>query len=192
MKMYRMRIIFILIGILFISSPAYAKTEENLITHKSVISSEKSAEYQILYNLKKENYTDNRKIQLARVLSRYNSPLIGYVDEIVSSSDLYGIDWKLVPAIAGVESGFCRKIPYNSFNCWGFDNGSHTFSDYKSAVYEVARVLRLHYIDKGLTSPERMSSVYAPPSSTWASKVRYFMSILDTNLTENLSLQINI
>lgn len=192
MKSFCLFLFIIFICIFFIPVPIYAQKNTSVIVYVSVNSSENSASYPVVKIQKKTEIPDNRKQKLAEVLSHYNSPLLPFIDEIISASDLYGIDWKLVPAIAGVESGFCNQIPRHSYNCWGFDNGNHTFIDYINAIYDISRVLRLQYIDNGLIKPEQMVSVYAPSSSTWASKVYYFMQMLDTSRQEILILQINI
>jgi hypothetical protein len=173
-------------------SRVYAQNPTEGINHKSVSSSENSAHFEVNVYQNRTGENDDRKMKLVRYLQRSNSPLLGYIDDIITSADLYDVDWTLVTAISGVESGFCRQIPYNSYNCWGWKNGEHAFENYKSAIYEVTRVLRLNYMNKGLTTPELISPIYAPPSTTWASKVRYFMNRIDTNQEDKLMLQINI
>lgn len=117
--------------------------------------------------------------KLKAFLNRYNSELITHSQYIIDKSDEYQIPWSMVAAISGVESGFCRSIPYNSYNCWGWNNGSARFNDYRHAIEIVSKTIRKSYFDKGLDTPYKMSRVYAPPSPTWGRKVHYFMNLIE-------------
>lgn len=133
--------------------------------------------------------TDQRDSRLRRFLSKYNSPLISYSKFIVLLADKYEIDWRLVTAIAGVESTFCRAIPYNSYNCWGWKNGKHAFSGYTEALEKVSKTLGTRYYGRGLDTPEAIAPVYAPPSSTWARNVRFFMNRIEDDASSSFLAQ---
>jgi hypothetical protein len=122
---------------------------------------------------------DNRVNKLITFLSKYNSPLSDYAENIIIYSDDYEIPWSLVTAIAGVESGFCKQIPKGSYNCWGWENGASRFKDYRLAIETVTRVLRNNYFNRGMITPEKISRVYAPSSTTWAAKVHYFTYLIE-------------
>src|SRR5262249_29143298 len=62
---------------------------------------------------------DQRAVILKDYLAQYNSPLENHAQDFVDAADSYGIDWKLVPAISGVESTFGKAIP-GGFNGWGW------------------------------------------------------------------------
>src|SRR5688572_7783897 len=47
---------------------------------------------------------DPRAKILADYLEKRNSPMKNQAQDFIDAADHYGIDWKLVPAIAGVES----------------------------------------------------------------------------------------
>lgn len=96
----------------------------------------------------------------------------------VSTADKYQLDWRLVAAIAGVESDFGRRIPANSYNAWGWNNGNYRFDSWMSGIDQVHAVIKEKYYDRGLRTPTQMSRVYAPPSTTWAGKVNYFQKQL--------------
>lgn len=130
---------------------------------------------------------DPRPDKLKFFFQSQNSPLEPHADIIVQLADKYDLPWNLVPAIAGVESTFCRHIPENSFNCWGWANGKTTFTNYPTAVEIVSKALRERYYDRGLTTPELISPVYAPPSTTWAGKIRMFMEKIDQQPAPGLS-----
>lgn len=140
-----------------------------------------------------DNLPDSRLLRLKNTLEKYRSPMIDYSEYIIQTSDKYQLPWSLVPAIAGIESSFCRKIPYNSYNCWGWENGATKFTDYKTAIEVVSKSLRNNYFSKGLDTPEKIAPIYAPPSVSWAKKVRYFMYMIENQtFPSDFSLEINI
>ena len=49
-----------------------------------------------------------RAEKIDALLARYDSPLVGYGEKFVEEADQNGIDYRLLPAIAGVESTFGR------------------------------------------------------------------------------------
>lgn len=126
-----------------------------------------------------ESKEDMRIKKLEHFLSSYNSPLTPHSELIVTLSDAYDIPWTLVPAISGVESGFCHHIPIGSSNCWGWNNGKSAFEDLSQAIYIVSKTIKYSYFDRGLDTPFKMSHVYAPPSSTWGGKVSFFMNKIE-------------
>jgi len=122
---------------------------------------------------------DERVIKLEKFLKSYNSPLAEYADKIVEAADRYGLDWKLVPAITGVESTFGKQIPAGSYNAYGWANGAFYFQSWEQSIDLVSKTLKEKYIDRGLDTPYKMGPIYAPPSKTWAWKITYFMNKLD-------------
>ena len=128
---------------------------------------------------KPEFQVDKRIIKLEKFLESYDSPLAEYADKFVESADKYGLDWKLVPAITGVESTFGKQIPAGSFNAYGWANGAFYFESWEQSIDLVSKTLKEKYIKRGLDTPYKMGPVYAPPSKTWAYKVVSFMNKLD-------------
>ena len=124
---------------------------------------------------------DHRVTKLRQYLRQKHSPLTPYAAQIVREADNNQLDWRLLVSIAGVESGFGQHIPWQSSNAWGWNNGSTKFSSWPESISVVSRGLKIHYMNKGLTTPEKMSRVYAPPSQTWGGKVRYFLSEIELN-----------
>ena len=130
--------------------------------------------------LKKSQVKKDYRIDILRAyLTKHNSPLAEYAAEFVISADKYNIDWRLVPAIAGVESTFGKRIPYNSFNAYGWANGDYSFKSWEDSIEIVTRTLREKYIDKGAPSIAKIARRYAPPSSTWARNVKFFMNKIE-------------
>jgi len=122
---------------------------------------------------------DARAMVLQKFLKLNNSPLLPYANMLVQTADHYGLDWKLIPAIAQKESGLCRVIPEGSHNCWGWgihSKGTLMFDNYPEAIDTVAKGLKEKYIDMGYTTPEKIMTKYAhPDSTTWADGVSMYM-----------------
>lgn len=127
---------------------------------------------------------DARLTQLTAYLQSMDSPLTPYADWFISEADRNSLDWKLVAAIAGVESTFGKQIPYGSYNGWGWGipTGAQSgivFADWKDGITEVSEGLRKNYLDRGATSIEQIGRIYAA-SPAWPWKVQYFLSQIDS------------
>jgi hypothetical protein len=120
--------------------------------------------------------------KIRQFLANYNSPLEPYAIDIINSADEYGLDRRLLVAIAMQESGLCKVIPVGSNNCWGF--GIYTghvtrFADYKEGIYTVSKALATRYKKKGLVTPEQIMTMYTPSSNgSWAIGVNRTMGKL--------------
>ncbi|MBA3723498.1 MAG: hypothetical protein H0W89_01220 [Candidatus Levybacteria bacterium] len=125
---------------------------------------------------------DGRKERVRQFLAKYNSPLEANAGDIVDAADEFGLDYRLIPAIAMQESNLCRKIPHNSYNCWGYGiyGGKVTrFKDYKEGIYTVTKGLATRYKPRGLVTPEQIMTMYTPGSNgSWAFSVNHFMTQL--------------
>ena len=120
------------------------------------------------------------RIELVRqYLERYNSPLVNYSSFIVEKADEYGIDFKLIPAIAQQESNLCKIIPPGTFNCWGWgihSKGTLGFNSFENGIETVTAGLKKEYIDKGYVTPEEIMTKYTPLSNgSWAEGVNQFI-----------------
>lgn len=122
---------------------------------------------------------DYRVTNLEKFLSSYNSPLTDYAKDFVYFADENGLDYRLVPAITGVESTFGKHIPQNSYNAYGWANGNYSFESWEDSISTVSSTLKDKYIDGGATTINKIARIYAPPSTTWAGKVKYFMAKID-------------
>jgi len=125
---------------------------------------------------------DGRVEKIRQFLARYNSPLEPFASDIVDSADQYGLDYRLIPAIAMQESNLCKVIPQGSNNCWGFGIYGKTvtrFADYHEAIYTVTKTLATKYKTKGLVTPDQIMTMYTPSSNgSWAFSVNHFMDVL--------------
>jgi len=126
---------------------------------------------------------DGRVANLKQFFRKYNSPLYDYAELIVSVSDKYGFDYRLLPAIAMQESNLCRYIPKDSYNCWGwgiYGDQVVRFSSFKEAIETVAYGIKKEYIDKGLVTASMIMKKYTPSSpGTWARGVNTFLRMLE-------------
>lgn len=122
---------------------------------------------------------DYRVLILRKYLDSHNSPLTDSSEHFVAYADKYQLDWRMVAAISGVESTFGKRIPKNSYNAYGWNNGNYYFESWEDSIEVVSKTLRQKYYDRGATSINQIARRYAPPSSTWAWKVEYFMDKID-------------
>jgi hypothetical protein len=123
---------------------------------------------------------DYRVENLRNFFEKFNSPLTPYAGDFVSYADANGLDYRLLPAISGVESTFGKFIPKGSYNAYGWVNGNYNFTSWPDSISTVSSTLKNKYIDKGAPTIPQIARRYAPPSSTWGKKVNYFISKIDT------------
>lgn len=113
-----------------------------------------------------------------------NTPLEPHSQYIVQVSDTYGIDYRLIAAIAMKESGGGSAINQSTHNAWGWGNGKISFSSWESAIDIVGKTLKTKYIDRGLESPEQIMAVYAPPQlltgGKWAKDINFYFSQMES------------
>jgi len=116
------------------------------------------------------------RIEIVRqFFAQYKSPLEPFALNIVDEADKYGVDYRLLPAIAMQESNLCKKIIAGSYNCWGFGIYGTTvtkFENYPEAIETITRTLYKNYVAQGLVSPEEIMRRYTPSSNgSWADGV---------------------
>lgn len=131
------------------------------------------------------SYSDARSANLKKFIRKYNpnSPLYDLTDYIVEVSDKYGLDYRLLVAIAMQESNLCKKIPKDSYNCWGwgiYGNKITKFKSYEEAIETVAKGLRENYVDKGHYTIYTIMKKYNPSSNgSWGNAVKKFFLMLE-------------
>lgn len=158
-----------------IAAPVKAETQFNLSSAPLVMGSSYEA---------KVNVADGRSANLKSFFRKHNSPLYDKADFVVAMADKYGLDYRLLPAIAMQESNLCRVIPNNSYNCWGWGIYGSTvtrFESYEDAIETVSKGLKKHYIDKGLITATAIMQKYNPssPNGSWAHGVNTFLQALE-------------
>lgn len=117
---------------------------------------------------------NNREMILSQFLSRYNSPLRREAAVFIKTADRYSLDWRLLPAIAGMESTFGKFLLEGTYNPFGWGGGYIYFDNFEDAIETVGRQLFLRF--KSRTAPEDIGPTYTPPNyANWIRGVRYFM-----------------
>lgn len=126
---------------------------------------------------------DGRVEIIRQYLEGYKSPLLPYAQNLVDTAEIYGLDFRLLVAIAQQESNLCKKIPDGSYNCWGWgvhSRGTLKFTGFEEAIEAVAKGIREEYVDKGYTTPEEIMAKYTPLSpGTWAAGVHQFLEEME-------------
>jgi hypothetical protein len=129
---------------------------------------------------------DARLGLIEEYLRKYKSPLFSYSKLILELSDTYGFQYYWIPAIAQQESNLCKKIPEDSYNCWGYGihkNGTLRFENYELALKSFAEYLKREYFDKGYLTSEEMMKKYCPGSDgSWARGINQFIEEIETGV----------
>lgn len=123
---------------------------------------------------------DPRAKILSEYLAKFDSPLQYHAQDFIDAAKTYNLDWRMLPAIAGVESTFGKQIP-GGFNAWGwgvYGTQAIYFNSWREAIFTIAQGLRENYLNKGLTNPYSINTVYAA-SPYWGGKVSFFMQDLE-------------
>ena len=141
------------------------------------------------------DYGDYAKIQernlkiktLANFFKLNNSPLESYSATFIDEAEKNELNWKLIPAITGVESSFGKAIPKNSYNAYGWNNGDYYFKSWEEGIIIVSKTLNEKYRQGwGADDPYEIGRYYAA-SPTWANRVVSFMKQIE-NTSSNLAL----
>lgn len=123
--------------------------------------------------------SDARPEIVRQYLDRYSSPMVTHAPLLVETADKYGLDFRLITAIAQQESNLCKIIPPGSYNCWGWgihSEGTLGFDSFEEGIETVSKGLRDEYLGKGYVTVEQIMSKYTPMSSgSWANGVNQFM-----------------
>ena len=137
--------------------------------------------------------TDLRAKALENVFERNNSPLVPFASTYISIADKYGIDWRLLPAIAGLESSFGKRQMPNSHNSYGWGGGYIYFDSYEQGIEIVIASLKKRYYDRGADTVYKIAPIYAE-SPTWAPRVTIFMNQIEAEYArlETHSLELTI
>lgn len=140
---------------------------------------------------------DNRTEILEAYLTQYNSPFADQADVFVREADKYGLDWKFVAAISGIESTFGQRYPEGTYNAWGwgiYGTNMHYFESWEDAIVTITSTLRTKYMNTwGADDVHEIGSYYAA-NPTWSQKVLYFMNQIEAfeNEYENTQLSLLI
>ncbi|MCL4419516.1 glucosaminidase domain-containing protein [Patescibacteria group bacterium] len=118
---------------------------------------------------------DLRVVAIENVFKRYNSPLVPYAASYVKYADKYNVDWKLLPAISGLESYFGTYLMPGSYNAYGWGGGYIYFNSWEDGINTIDKSLREDYMNKwGAKDVWQIGPIYAE-SPTWSVRVANFM-----------------
>ena len=115
---------------------------------------------------------DTRAAKIDAYFAQWDLPLAGYGEEMVAAADMYGIDWRLLPAIAKLETtggkNLCKN-PKGVNNPFGFGSCTIGFDSFEDSFYAVAKTLsgngkNTSHLYKG-KSVEGILEVYNPPNT---------------------------
>ena len=116
------------------------------------------------------------RFRVARVqsfLDKYSSPLASSSSVLVGTADRFNLDYRLLPAIAGVESTFCKYAP--NFNCWGWGRGLTRFTSFNQAIEVIAKGLAQNYDTRDV---RYIGYKFCPPTDcnteAWIKNVQIF------------------
>lgn len=130
---------------------------------------------------------DARPEILKQFLIAHQSPIAPYAQTIVEESDKHDVDFRLITAIAMCESNLGKRIPEGSHNAWGYAiytgaSSGAVFQSWEDGIGVMAKYLSEKYYSRGLTTPDEIGPIYAPPSvntgNSWAKCVKTFMNEL--------------
>lgn len=148
--------------------------------NNEVFAEEKISVTSAMLIVEKDFLKDERTEKLEIFLKSYNSPMSNHAKIFIEEADKNEIDWKLLPAISGIESSFGRKIPFSSYNPFGWANGTYRFRDWEEAISLVSGELKKKYVDRGATTVDKIAAIYCPRNYiVWRSVVSQYMKEIE-------------
>jgi hypothetical protein len=121
---------------------------------------------------------DPRAAVLRGFFEALNSPASSWAEDFLLAADRHGLDWRLLPSIAILESGGGRESMNN--NILGWDSCRESFPSVQAGIHTVADRLansRL-YKNKDLDKKMRLYN----PNATYPLKVKRLMAWLSARL----------
>lgn len=127
---------------------------------------------------------DARPEIIRQYLRKYESPLEPHSKLIVQLSDQYDFDFRWLVAIAQQESNLCKRIPPDSYNCWGwgiYGDKVTRFDNFEDALRRIAPQFTKIFLKGNHTKdPCEVMATYTPPSEgSWCAGVSQFFDHLE-------------
>jgi hypothetical protein len=106
-----------------------------------------------------EYRNDPRRVSLEKFFGDRGCPAHDLAEEFLVASDRHGLDWRLLPSIAFVESTGGKAYRNNNIMGWG--SSRQRFSSVRAGIHHVAERLKnsSYYKNKG---PEKLLRTYNP------------------------------
>lgn len=160
----------------FSSQPLFGQTVKQTVAYAALPPLQNVTEAEI-------TQMDARVEIVRQFFAKYKSPLEPYAQHVIDEADAYSLDFRIIPSIAMQESNLCKKIPHNSYNCWGYGiygKKVTRFKNYQEGIHKVTKTLAVTYKgSNNLHSPEEIMTRYTPSNNgSWAKGVVYFMNQL--------------
>lgn len=131
---------------------------------------------------------DYRVKVVENYLKHYDSPMVDNASDFVYYADKYGLDWRLVLAISGVESTYGKQIPPYSYNGWGwgvYGDNVIRFKSWKEGIQTVSQGLRERYMNQwGGNDIYQIGALYAS-SPHWANSVNIHFNMIEKFVLAN-------
>jgi hypothetical protein len=108
---------------------------------------------------------DRRGDILRKFMKQKECPAQNLAEVFVTEADLHGLDWRLLPSLAYVESGAGKTSKNN--NIFGWNNGDRRYDSISQAIREVATALSIARPYRGKSLMDKLASYnqgieYAP------------------------------
>ena len=127
---------------------------------------------------------DPRVLAMNKFLQSYHSPMAASAETFVIEADKYGLDWRLLASISGVESAFGNITPKGSNYAWGWrgvngnEDGWSMFTTWDDAIIHITERFSKGYGTD--MNPFQIEPIYCPPcgaspAHAWANGVTRFM-----------------
>ena len=126
---------------------------------------------------------DDRLKKLQLFFRLKGSILEEHAQTFITYADKYGLDYRLLPAISGIESTFAKAMPKNSFNAFGWNKGNQYFDSWDSSISHISQALRKNYLDKGRLTVAQIGAAYCPNSPSWIINVNKFVDQIENTKT---------
>jgi hypothetical protein len=128
---------------------------------------------------KKEPEREEKISSDLAILKKYRSPVANraHAEIIVDKSSASGADFRVILAIMGKESGFCRvpiKLNGNSYNCFGYIN-KVKYPSYAAAFNDLIPKIARQYANRYGWNFEALAKAYGQVNwQKGASDMRYY------------------
>lgn len=126
------------------------------------------------------HYNDPRLAALKGFFQALDSPAADFAEEFLVAADNEGLDWRLLPSIAIVESGGGKAFSNN--NILGWDSCRESFPSMRAGIHIVAARLAqsTFYRDKDL---DELLAAYNP-NAEYSPRVKWLMARLTARLEQ--------
>jgi len=102
---------------------------------------------------------DKRLRALRKFFGQRQSPVAGLSEDFLVAADAYGLDWRLLPGIAIIESGGGKA--YTNNNIFGWNSCDTAFRTVREGIYRVGERLALSKLYKNKSTHSKLRTYNA-------------------------------